>query len=590
MNRITTILLFLSSLPLVAQHLVMKDGANMVFSSATEMVLKDISLTNEGLMDAEDGTLSFSTSSEVDLSTTSETTIQNLIMEGPGGFLNVDGELVVNTVELSANNNLTLLSNSKMRIKDDLTTTGNFVVESAASLIIRNAATVSGDITLYRNTTFDANTGKYSVVGSPVSDALFSTLGSAAQDWIFEYDETEAYSADGSARFMSPGGSFMEEGKGYFSAFTGDENGTIIFSGAPNYTNTSIGVTKTDHPTAEDNYEGFNLVANPFTCPLSFTEFVSANSSLLAEESIWIWDDIASDAGGGDVSADYMTINAMGSTDSQGGRLSAWDGTINVAQGFFIKTNASGNIDFTQAMKTHDGNDDESFFRNEELSVEKYWLSIQSESGAIGANTLIGFHPEASDAFDAKFDASKFGKSLSVYSLIEDQRFAIQGLSENWISQVYEGKQIGIGYQVLEDGEYTIAIQKSEVPSEVPLYLNDLVNGTYHDLTEEKGYSFSSASGSFDSRFVLSLAPLSVGEIIANNDFLENLIIYGASRTIKLEAIEEGRVSVISVDGKLISQQDFSRGKTRLSVPSIGVYLVTVVTINSSSTQKVVVN
>ncbi|MFY0602120.1 MAG: T9SS type A sorting domain-containing protein [Cyclobacteriaceae bacterium] len=590
MIRITTILLFLSALPLAAQQMVIKSGANLVISSGTHLVMQDISLNNEGAVDAEGSTLSFPTSTQLDLITDSEISASALVLDGAGGFVEVNGSVVVENLEITSNNNLTLIDESTLDVDVDYNVNGNLTLESGASLIIKPVADVLGDVTVYRNTTFDSNTGKYSIVGTPVLNTGFFSLGSEAQDWIFGYDETQEFSTDGLDRFVSPSGSLMQEGKGYFSAFTGDENGTIIFSGEPNPTNLMVAVTKTDHPTGEDDYEGFNLVSNPYTSPISFSQFANTNSSALAEETIWIWDDFASDAGGGDGSADYITINALGNTDSRGGRLADWDGTINVAQGFFVKANASGNVSFNHMMKTHDGNDDASFYRKQEEEIEKYWISIEGENGDIGGNTLIGFHPEATDGFDSKFDASKFNSSFSVYSLIEGQKFAIQGLSESWISQVHEDKQIPLGYEVLEEGQHSIGIQRSEYSSEVPLYLNDLENGTYFDLMQEDSYSFSTSVGAFDSRFVLSLAPLSFDEITSVDDIRDFIKVYGVDQSIRLDATQAGKLAIVSIDGKVLNQQVFSKGKTILKVPAIGVYLVTVTTDAGIFTEKVIVN
>jgi len=572
---------------LFAQEVVVKSGS-IVMSGSVNLVLDDMSLTNEATVDGSDGVLVLQPFSAKRLVTTSsDITLDGLTLSGAGGTARLEGGLDVNDLTINANHILEVSETSGFTLNTSLTSSGDLTVASGGSLIIKPAVPSVGNVTLSRTTTFDKNTGKYSVVGSPVESSSFYSLGTNAQSWIFEYAESTAYGTNGVDRFQSPTESIMTPGKGYFSAYTGDENGSITFYGVPNYKNLQYAVTRTDNASDPSEVEGFNLLSNPFTSPVSFSQFVTTNTSVLEEETIWIWDDIASDAGGGDATQDYITVSNLGNTDSRGGRLSDWDGTINVAQGFFVKAASNGNITFNHAMKTHDGNDDASFFRTMNEEVERYWISIADESGTLGSNTLIGFKSDATNDFDKQYDASKFGTSFSVYSLLEDRKLAIQALSESWVDGA-DDQVIPLGYYAPSKGGFTMSLQRSSYPSGIPLYLNDHLNGTSVNITEE-AYSFQSQAGSYNDRFSLSLAPLRAESILGLKSHQLDIHAYGVAGAVKVKSQQTGELALWTLEGKRVAEQSMSIGEMEIKVPAKGLYLLTVQTREGNATYKIMV-
>ncbi len=564
------------------QHVKIEEGTDMTMSGDIHLVLKDMSLTNEATITASDANIVINTGAAIDLSTTTEIILNSLTVAGAGGTQRLQGSFDINDVSISSNHVTTIGDTSSLTINTSITNPGDLVVESGGSLILRSAVNSLSAITVYRTTTFNSSTGKYSVVGSPLKLNGFAVLGTNAQPWIFEYDETEPYDTDGSARFKSPSESTMTLGKGYFSAFTGDANGEVVFYGVPQYKNLTYAVSRTDHVGDASDVEGFNLVANPFTSPIEFDKLMNANSSLLEEETIWIWDDIASNAEGG-TNDDYITINTMGNTDSRGGRLTDWDGTINVAQGFFVKTGSSGNLSFNQAMKTHDGNDDASYFRPEELEIEKYWIGITSETGLEGTNALIGFHPEATEGVDKRFDASRFGDALSLFSVIDDKRYAIQGLPSKWLEN---SGQIRLGCQIEEAGTYSIRLQRSENAGELPLYLTDHETGETVSMIEES-YTFSIEAGIYYDRFSLSASPEGNQVILGAESLHKDLIVYGYDNVIYLKTQQPGAIEVRTLDGKVVAKETYLTGGIELNVASGGIYVVVIETVEGKSSFKV---
>lgn len=576
----SAVLLFSGSVN--AQQLIVSDEASFNLSEDVNLVLEDMSLTNEGDFNGSDGTLTVTSTGEVWLSTINELDIDSLSIGEIGGVVTAGGRFNVSDLSIAANDNLYLTDTSQMTLSGSAANYGNLILNSGASLWFKASVNSIAPVTVYRTTTFDSNTGKYSVVGSPLESNAFSSLGDNSS-WVFSYDETEPYGSDGSARFKSPEEPYLNIGKGYFSAFTGDENGQISFYGTPNYKNTTVAVTRTQD--TADDYEGFNLIANPYTCPISFDQFVETNSERLDQQAIWIWDDFASDEAGGGSNSDYMTINALGNTDSRGGRLTDWDGTINVAQGFFIKAAESTDLQFIQSMKTFDGNDDQSYFRKSNIPIEKYWLGIKNETGQMGSNTLLGLHPDATYSFDKRFDASKFNPSFSVYSIIGDRKLAIQGVPDDWF---FSDEPINLGYEVMSEGTYVLVIEKSAHSSGNTLYLVDHMT---HEIVEilSEGYAFESQAGSFNNRFSLTSNP-SINSTLSLNESGIDLMVFGAAGRIRINSDMDGHIKVWTLDGQMLHETELAAGASEIEAPAPGIYLVGIKSQYGSATYKVTVN
>lgn len=357
----------------------------------------------------------------------------------------------------------------------------------------------------------------------------------------------------------------------------------MVFQGVPQYKNVSYPVTFTDNGEAT-SVMGYNLVANPFTCAVDASSFLTHNSSSLSEETIWIWDDYASNSGGGD-DADYITINDLGVVgNSRNERGDDWDGTINVAQGFFVKAASSSTVTFNQVMKTLDGNGDDSYFRTTQFSVEKYWFGLERLDGLKGTNTLVGFHPEATSGFDKRFDASRLGGAFGLFTVLNGEKLAIQGLPADWAE---EGKVVKLGYQAVEAGTYVLSIEKSENADGSTHYLTDHLLGVTTLLTSGS-YIFDSEAGTFNERFSLSHAALNTEEVLSSNA-VNDIVVYVHDRSIKVACSQSGSIKVWSVSGQMIHKGVLSNDETAVAVGTGGLYVVSVETLKGVSTYKVAV-
>ncbi|MEO9489979.1 MAG: hypothetical protein ABJG37_20745, partial [Ekhidna sp.] len=434
-----------------------------------------------------------------------------------------------------------------------LASNGLLHVTSGASLV--TFGTVSGTgYQIDRTTTFDTNTGRYSIVGSPIANANFTTLGANAV--IYGYDQSELYDPTGNeglGRFKTPatlGITEMAVGKGYFSAFTGDANGLVEFTGTPNTGTINVALAFTDHgPAEEAAYEGFNLVSNPYPSAIDFTGFMTANNSNI-NGSIYLWDDNNSNTARGD-NADYVIVNALGNTDSRSNGLTKWDGYIRSGQGFFVQNTAVTNLTFNNSMRILSNNDDGGFYRTTKVSNSiKLTLSDDKTQKA----AIVGFAQDATIGYDKAYDATNLSASqLQLYSLQAEgsDKLGIQGLPQGY------KEQIQLGFSTPTRGDYTISIANvSELQDMEVVLLKDLLLGKTVNLKDES-YSFTTTGAENQDRFTLQVAP----SIVSSIDQLQEEVFYSYSTEGKLNVVfqtagfEQADFRLIDMTGQIIHHE-----------------------------------
>lgn len=467
---------------------------------------------------------------------------------------------------LQVQNGVSLLVNSgeSVKVTGKIDNQGSVLVASGGALVTMGEVTGSG-FQIERFTTFDQNTGRYSVLGAPIQNASFDFLGVGAA--VYVYDETEAYHPSGNvglSRFKTPAQlslTEMEPGKGYFSAFTGDENGKVIFEGTINSGNIIVPLSYTDHgEIAEENFQGYNLVANPYPAAISFQEFMNGNTSANIDGSIYLWDDFDSENGRG-TNQDYLIVNAsLGNTDSRSGGESKWDGYIRSGQGFFVKANSSTNLIFTDAMKAPSNNSDGGFFRQTNMAKYKIRLTGADQSKA----TIIGLLEDATTGHDPAYDAiAMTNPDLSIASLSETgQLMAIQALPEAY------DQPIPLSISVPGVGEYQIDLM-NEISQSV--WLHDKQTGENVDLSMNS-FQFTATEAGIVSRFEINRK-----RKILYSDEWTDLKVYVAEKRlfIRDNNLRKTNLKVFSLTGQeLLSQTVQGRAEIDLNFLPKGVYLL----------------
>ncbi len=383
----------------------------------------------------------------------------------------------------------------------DILSKGVVYVPSGRSLITNGFIykVPDGEYIIDRQTTFDKHTGRYSIVGSPVMQTPFSVLGENAL--IYGYDETVPYQPNvnqGIDRYKTPdqlNHSYMEAGRGYFSAFTGDENGLIRFLGTPHYGEVRTAISRTDHSldnTLEDQHEGFNLIANPYPAAISYEEFIASNSINISN-TLWFWSEANTTMGERGNTMDFMVVNELGVAGG-GNTTKQWNGNIGTAQGFFVEKTSNGTTDilFLDDMKdTLGNNEDQHFFRKKNAGPYTVKLGIMGEGEY--HETIVGFAADATAGFDPRYDGKSLsGSDLQLFTTIDNIRYTIQALPlTDQLQEVDLGLRANEGY-------YKIFVCDKHIPGN-SAWLRDNITGEVmslqdtvivHTITTDDPYRF----------------------------------------------------------------------------------------------------
>ncbi len=431
------------------------------------------------------------------------------------GSYTLSGSMEAFNVLVDPGVTLTLQAGASLVMNSDIDAIGGTViVESGASLVTYGAITGT-DYRVERTTTFDQSTGRYSVVGTPITNADFSTLGASAL--IYGYDQSELYNPSGNEgldRFKTPATLGITElgvGRGYFSAFTGDVSGTVNFIGTPNTGNIDVALDFTDHAAAEEtDFEGFNLISNPYPSAIGYSSFMTTNSAADINGSIYLWDDFDSQTGRG-TNSDYLIVNSLGNTDSRSNGEAKWDGNIRSGQGFFVKANSATTVSFNNSMRVTGNNSDGGFYRVDEAETKS--LKLKLSNASIAKAIIVGFAPDATIEMDAQYDAPSWSADeFSFYSIMEGRQLAIQGLPQ------YFSGEIALGMNLFEEGQQTISLMdQEELEGMDVVFLKDKLTGEVINLREQS-YTFTANAGETNDRFVLQAFPSNVTDVENNLD------------------------------------------------------------------------
>ncbi|MEP1891736.1 MAG: T9SS type A sorting domain-containing protein [Cyclobacteriaceae bacterium] len=452
--------------------------------------------------------------------------------------------------------------------------TGNLVIESGASLI--TDSNFDKEVTIKRNTSFADR--RYSFVGSPVVQDPSITGASLGSD-VYWYDETVGYDADaGLSRWKDASAAELVPGKGYTQA----GQAALSFTGVPNSGTVNVfGLTKTTTGTANASDQGWHLVSNPYAASIDVAAFLAANVG--EGGAVSIWEDGGSDAGRR-TNADYITANAIATVN---GAAKDFEGYIGSAQGFFVKATVDNSeIIFTEDMRVAGNNADANYFRKGESKKLGIKLSLSNADQSATNELFVGLIEGATTGVDRVYDASKLigNQDLQFYSLIEDMRYAIQGLP------VKEGVSTELAFNLGVAGELTLNVEELNLGDDgLSFYLYDAVTQQTYDLSEVQTVTFSSFAGADQNRFKLTYG---AARVLANNKlaaqplyrYLNNMLIVDFGHVLNV-----GEVAVYDMSGKVLVQSKLSNqslGNLEIPIFTKGINIVKISTSEGVFTRK----
>ena len=486
-------------------------------------------------------------------------------------------------VIVNAGKTVTFTNSNVLTVKNEVTVNGSLTFENNTSLVQINNVTNSGNIIYNRTATSLDGTGirgyDYVYWSSPVTGQDISSIYSITTPG-FKYfwnplapnintaTTTTTGNWQTASGAMLPATGYIVRGSSSFempstnipATFTGVPNNGIITAAISRGVNqTTFGPLLTTNNSTVNNFDdNWNLVGNPYPSSIKALDFLTFNSNIQGFVYLWthgtapvsttnpFYDSFTYNY----TANDYITYNGTATTSGPSG----FNGYIASGQGFFVSMNdgvtGTQTVTFNNSMRDKTYNNSQ-FYRTMQSETEdknRIWLDL-IDSNNVPVRTVVGYVAEATLGLDRMYDAIKnIANENNIYSLSEDETLIIQGRP----TPFDQNDQVPIGVTILSAGDYKIAIAAVDglFEHEQPIYLEDKELNIIYDLRQSP-YSFYSAAGIFNARFVLRYTNTALG----NPDFgnIENSVIVAGNQgelTIKssIENIQE--VTIYDVLGR----------------------------------------
>ncbi|WP_397362438.1 LamG-like jellyroll fold domain-containing protein [Olleya sp. R77988] len=339
-----------------------------------------------------------------------------------------------------------------------------------------------------------------------------------ADYWIWKYaNQSGAYAEWQHVRSTGS----LSAGEGFTMKGVQDTSGNVlleqnyVLEGKPNNGDITLPIT------AGNEY----LVGNPYASAIDAHQFILDNAPTIegagsTTGTLYFWEHW----GGGshnlaEYQGGYATYNLSGATPAASygtnDPLVATGGTptklpgryIPVAQGFFVKSENTGNVRFSNSQRVFEKEGTSSVFvrMSAENSTATNYNSDNRLKIRLGLNSVNGIHrqllvtqdPNSKSGYDWGYDGELTDEQMDdMYWVINNNNYIIQGTDVIDVNTV-----LPIGIKTNTAGDNTLTIDALEnVPTNLDIYLHDAVNGTYHDL-RQSDFVINLAAGEYLNRF-----------------------------------------------------------------------------------------
>jgi hypothetical protein len=264
----------------------------------------------------------------------------------------LSSDITACSVEIQNNAQIVIPTGKNFTINGELElTSGTMTVESDANLVqINNDAQNIGNITVKRKAKMkrlDYTYWSSSVSGQNLKNFSSSTLDSRFYvynesndyfDGVFNYSSYPGFTVANAFPLQNKTTYNFETAKGYAirapnNYSTSEQTVDWTFTGVPNNGIITLPVQR--------NGNGFNLIGNPFPSNISFSQFYSANSSII-DPIAYFWTNVNPNPpiiqGSSYDGANYAIRNLTGGVGAVNSTIAPTDEIV-VGQGFIIKKN-----------------------------------------------------------------------------------------------------------------------------------------------------------------------------------------------------------------------------------------------------------
>lgn len=485
--------------------------------------------------------------------------------------VNSTGTRNCNQLSITSGSSLTVAGGS-LTVKNGIINNGTITVENNANLIqVNNVANTGSGTAIVKRNSASIQLYDYTLWSSPVTGQnlkAFSpeTLDSRFYTYNSDTNQYNVVTTPFTTTTFAPATGYLIRAPNTWAPATPNTfNG--VFTGVPNNGNISLSASAL----ASDK---FYAVGNPYPSTISADLFLNGNAT---GGTLYFWRKINNATTTPTTSyATYTLAGGVGTgTPNSGGSSSITpDGTIQVGQGFIVKTGASSTaLNFTNAMRT--SSNTSPFLRTTE-NRSRFWLNLTSSTGAF-CQTMVAYMPEATSGVDNAIDGRYFNDSpIALTSIINAEEYTIQGRALPFATL----DTVPLGFKTDAAGNYTIAIDHVDglFSSGQAIYLKDNLLNTVNDISAGS-YSFASAIGTFNSRF----------EVVYQSALAETNPTFTANSVIAFSENDEIRINsgstimelvrVYDLQGRLlVEKKQINSSETKLSTTATNQVLLLEIT------------
>lgn len=421
------------------------------------------------------------------------------------------GSITACSCEIQSGATVVIDENDTFDIGSEVVNNGTLEIKNSGSLVQRyDYALNIGAIKMTR-TTRNMFRWDYVYWGSPVEENIIAQIPNPQFDKKYKW-----VPGVGANWFVldavTPGQGFITRVRNQFpfnDIAQVNRSISFDFTGKPN--NGLVNATMTRVDADALNFSNYNLLANPYPSAIDAELFLTQNSGAI-DGTIYYWTSITPYPGIGNYqTGDYAKWNLTGgvgtnaANDSPSNTALRPDGQIVAGQGFFVQAlvnNATVTFRNAQRLIT----DNTQFFRMAQPqttqsvsgSKHRFWLNLKSENGHFN-QMLIGYLPGATNDIDWGYDGfSVVNNPVNIYSHVNGKSLSIQGRALPFD----QNDIVPLGLRITTAGTYKIALDEVDglFSDNQIIYLEDLSTGAVHNL-KQSPYSFTSAAGTFESRF-----------------------------------------------------------------------------------------
>jgi hypothetical protein len=281
-----------------------------------------------------------------------------------------------------------------------------------------------------------------------------------------------------------------------YGIWSGGSNSTVNFSGTLNSGSLNIPVSRTYQGPGVTNYDGWNLVGNPYPSALDLVAITGGWTNVEATAYFW----------NGSVYLAYPTMGGYG-THSQ---------YAPAMQGFFVHCNdasatpstpGSGTVTVNNAARVHNST---GFLKSTTAIMNGLIITASGYANNYTDKISVHFNPNATSGYDPGYDAYKLwglNEAPQIYMKIADTNVTCNSLPFASKTMV-----IPMGFSCGLPGQYTLTADSlGTFQNNIEISLEDLKLNKTRDLRLNREYTFNYDTLDNPNRFVLHFDNPSLG-------------------------------------------------------------------------------